>query len=114
MVAEALKNASGCGAAPDYFARITRLREVHTAMYVAVLKPYGWVDIKPEHGFYELDFLPENDRVRNTKAPEAERVMPERLLELNFRRKAEEGSVEFGGKCCYNKGKNSNPCCREN
>jgi hypothetical protein len=56
----------------------------------AVLKAYGWLDIKPEHNSYELDFLPENDCVRYTISPEARREVLERLLELNFQRHAEE------------------------
>lgn len=91
MVAEALRRSGGHGSGADCFARLTRLRELHAAMDRSVLKAYGWVDLKPEHGFYELDFLPENDRVRYTIAPETRRVVLERLLELNFRRKAEEG-----------------------
>jgi hypothetical protein len=89
-VAEAIRKSEGTGEAADCFARIMRLRELHAEMDLAVLKAYGWVDIKPEHGFYELDFLPENDRVRYTIAPAARRTVLERLLELNFQRHAEE------------------------
>lgn len=90
LVAAALVKSGGRGAAADCFARLTRLRELHAEMDQSVLKAYGWVDIKPEHGFYELDFLPENDRVRYTICEKARRTVLERLLELNFQRKAEE------------------------
>jgi len=53
-------------------------------------RAYGWPDIAPEHGFHELDFLPENDRTRFTISDKARRVALERLLELNFKRHAEE------------------------
>jgi len=39
-------------------------------------------------GFF--DFLPENDRTRFTISDKARRMVLERLLELNFRRHAEE------------------------
>jgi len=89
-VAEAMRKSGGTGSPDDCFARMTRLRELHAEMDEAVLKAYGWVDIRPEHGFYELDFLPENDRVRYTISPAARREVLERLLELNFQRHAEE------------------------
>ena len=89
-VGEALRKSGGKAAAEDCLARIQKLRELHAEMDFAVLKAYGWMDIKPEHGFYELDFLPENDRVRYTISPEARRKVLERLLELNFQRHAEE------------------------
>lgn len=90
MVAAALAKSGGKGSAADCFARLTRLRELHAEMDNAVLKAYGWVDIKLEHGVYELDFLPENDRVRYTICPAARREVLERLLELNQRRHGEE------------------------
>ena len=89
-VAAALAKSGGKGGAADCSARITRLRELHAEMDQAVLKAYGWVDIKLEHGFYELDFLPENDRVRYTICDKARREVLERLLELNHRRHGEE------------------------
>ena len=63
-------------------------------MEVSVPKDFTWVDLKPGHGFHELDFLPENERVCLTKAPEEQREVMERLLEHNFRRHGEE--VETG------------------
>lgn len=55
-----------------------------------VLQAYGWnetsdygpaVDLK--HGFYEVDYLPENDRIRYTISPEARKEILKRLLKLN-------------------------------
>lgn len=90
-VAEALRKSGGAGTVADCLARIEHLRALHTQMDLAVLKAYSWVDIKPGHGFHDLDFLPVNDRTRYTIAPEARREVLERLLELNYRRHGEEG-----------------------
>ena len=49
----------------------------------AVLDAYGWNDIKLRHDFYEVDYLPENDRVRYTINPDARKEVLKRLLELN-------------------------------
>ncbi len=72
------------------FAGIHRLRELHVEMDQAVLEAYGWADIQLRHDFYEVDYLPENDRVRYTIHPEARREILKRLLELNHRLYAEE------------------------
>ena len=36
-----------------------------------VLNAYGWQDIDLAHDFCEVDYLPENDRVRYTISPDA-------------------------------------------
>ena len=56
----------------------------------AVLAAYGWSDIDLRHDFYEVDFLPENDRVRFTIHPDARREVLKRLLLLNHERWGEE------------------------
>jgi len=48
-----------------------------------VLKAYGWEDINLAHGFYEVDYLPENDRVRYTISPDVRKEVLKRLLKLN-------------------------------
>jgi methylase of polypeptide subunit release factors len=63
-----------------------------------VLSGYGWHEdsekwgkaIQLSHGFHELDYLPENDRVRYTIHPEARKEILKRLLQLNHERYAEE------------------------
>ena len=62
---------------------ILRLRELHVEMDNAVLAAYGWTDINLAHEFYEVDYLPENDRVRFTISPDARREVLKRLLKLN-------------------------------
>ena len=56
----------------------------------AVLDAYGWNDIALKHDFYEVDYLPENDRVRFTIHPDARKEVLKRLLELNHKIHEEE------------------------
>jgi hypothetical protein len=91
---------------------ILKLRELHVQMDEAVLSAYGWsndelkitnydnaseavirnsqlkIDLK--HDFYEVDYLPENDRVRFTIHPDARKEVLKRLLELNHKIHEEE------------------------
>jgi hypothetical protein len=77
---------------------IVKLRELHKEMDEAVLEAYGWHQddskwgkaIQLRHDFYEVDYLPENDRVRYTIHPEARKEVLKRLLQLNHERYAEE------------------------
>ena len=80
---------------------ILKLRELHEEMDEAVLEAYGWHQDDPKwgkaiqlrHDFYEVDYLPENDRVRYTIHPEARKEVLKRLLQLNHERYAEEVSA---------------------
>jgi len=77
---------------------ILKLRELHVQMDEAVLDAYGWgfdsaqpdkgIDLR--HDFYEVDYLPENDRVRFTIHPDARKEVLKRLLELNHKIHEEE------------------------
>ena len=62
---------------------ILHLREFHKQMDETVLNAYGWEDIDIAHDFYEVDYLPENDRVRYTISPDARKEVLKRLLKLN-------------------------------
>jgi hypothetical protein len=62
---------------------ISKLHELHIQMDEAVLDAYGWNDIVLLHDFYEIDYLPENDRIRFTIHPTARKEILKRLLELN-------------------------------
>jgi hypothetical protein len=73
---------------------ILKLRDLHVQMDKAVLDAYGWNDIALKHDFYEVDYLPENDRVRFTIHPDARKEVLKRLLELNHKIHKEE--VEKG------------------
>jgi len=59
------------------------LRCLHKTMDETVLKAYGWEDIDLSHDFYEVNYLPENDRVRYTISPDARKEVLKRLLKLN-------------------------------
>lgn len=69
---------------------IIKLRKLHKEMDEVVLEAYGWQDIALRHDFYEVDYLPENDRVRYTIHPEARKEVLKRLLELNHKIHEEE------------------------
>lgn len=76
---------------------IEKLRTLHVEMDLAVLEAYGWAfdtaqspAIKLRHDFYEVDYLPENDRVRFTIHPDVRKEVLKRLLELNHRIHEEE------------------------
>ncbi len=69
---------------------ILKLRELHVQMDEAVLDAYGWNDIELKHDFYEVDYLPENDRVRFTIHSDARKEVLKRLLELNHKIHEEE------------------------
>ena len=71
-------------------AGIQKLRSLHTQMDNAVLEAYGWTDLDLRHDFYEVDYLPENDRTRYTIHPEARREILKRLLALNHKIHAQE------------------------
>jgi len=70
---------------------IIQLRQLHKEMDEAVLEAYNWHEdsekwgpaIDLAHDFYEVDYLPENDRVRYTISPEARKEVLKRLLLLN-------------------------------
>uniref|UniRef100_UPI004047E259 Eco57I restriction-modification methylase domain-containing protein n=1 Tax=Algoriphagus sp. TaxID=1872435 RepID=UPI004047E259 len=77
---------------------VIKLRELHKEMDESVLEAYGWhqddskwgKNIQLRHDFYEVDYLPENDRVRYTIHPEARKEVLKRLLQLNHERHADE------------------------
>lgn len=69
---------------------ILQLRALHVQMDQTVLAAYGWTDLALRHDFYEVDYLPENDRVRYTIHPDARKELLKRLLLLNHQRHAEE------------------------
>lgn len=84
--------------------KISELRRLHVEMDLAVLQAYGWhqdtkrwgpaIDLR--HGFYEVDYLPENDRVRYTIHPEARKEVLKRLLLLNHEiHESEERGISY-------------------
>ena len=78
-----------------------KMRQVQVECDTAVAAAYGWSDIVLNHGFYDLEFLPENDRRRYTVCPEARKEIMTRLLKLNNDRHKQElaaGLVDDTGK----------------
>ena len=59
------------------------MRRLHVALDIAICDAYGWQDLDLEHDFYEVETLPENDRVRYTISPSARRKVLKRLLGEN-------------------------------
>ena len=70
--------------------RIGDLRALQGKMDVAVARAYGWNDIELGHGFHEVPYLPENDRMRFTISEPARLEVLRRLSELNRLRYEEE------------------------
>jgi hypothetical protein len=62
---------------------ISKIRSVCSDIDNAVLKVYNWDDIDLKPDFYEIEYLPENDRVRFTVNPIARKEILKRLLLLN-------------------------------
>lgn len=76
---------------------IKALREVHCQIDIAVARAYGWDDIDLEHGFHEVPYLPENDRIRFTVSEPARVEVLRRLSELNRLRYQEEVAAGLHG-----------------
>jgi gamma-glutamylcyclotransferase (GGCT)/AIG2-like uncharacterized protein YtfP len=67
---------------------ILELRKLHRELDEAVRDAYGWSDLDLDHNFFEVETLPENDRVRYTVSPTARKEILRRLLSLNLQRAA--------------------------
>lgn len=69
----------------EALAGIYKLRQLHIELDKTVLEAYGWMDLNLNHDFYEIETLPENDRVRYTISSEARKEILKRLLIENHR-----------------------------
>lgn len=69
---------------------LLKLRRLHQELDEAVRDAYRWRDLKLDHDFYEVETLPENDRVRYTISPTARKEVLRRLLALNHARHKQE------------------------
>ncbi len=65
---------------------LLELRRLHTELDLAIRDAYNWQNLPLEHGFYEVETLAENDRVRYTISPAARKELLRRLLALNHER----------------------------
>lgn len=69
---------------PNYSDKsIDLLREKQVLIDIEVLRLYNWSDINLDHNFYEVSYLPENDRVRFTMSENSRVEILRRLSELN-------------------------------
>ena len=67
----------------SFIEQMEKFRSLAEKINEIFLDVYGWKDIQLVHGFYELEYLPENDRIRYTIHPEARKEILKRLLKLN-------------------------------
>jgi SAM-dependent methyltransferase len=72
---------SECG-----YAGLLELRRLHVELDLAIRDAYCWANLPLEHGFHEVDTLPEDDRLRYTISPTARKEVLRRLLALNHAR----------------------------
>jgi hypothetical protein len=66
------------------------MRELNMKIDLLVKEAYDWNGIDLVHDFYEVEYLPENDRVRYTIHPMARKEILKRLLLLNHKLYGEE------------------------
>ena len=78
--------------------KLNDLRDLQIKLDVAALRAYGWDDIRLEHDFREVTYLPQNDRLRFTISEDARREVLHRLAELNRERHEEEVDQGLHGK----------------
>lgn len=78
--------------------RIANLRDLHREIDLAVARAYGWDDLDLGHGFHEVPYLPENDRVRFTISEPTRIEVLRRLAELNRQRYEEEVAQGLHGR----------------
>jgi hypothetical protein len=81
-------------ASDELHSEILQLRNLHVNLDKIVIKLYGWSDIQLNPGFYDIEYLPENDRIRYSIDPGARREILQRLLVLNYERHSSETSKE--------------------
>nr|WP_067297127.1 type IIL restriction-modification enzyme MmeI [Marinobacterium profundum] len=76
---------------------IKDLRELHREIDCIVASAYGWDNLDLGHGFHEVPYLPEHDRVRFTISESARVEVLRRLSELNRERYEEEVALGLHG-----------------
>ena len=78
----------------DIVGQIHELRFLHRHIDELLTEVYGGMDVSLDHGFHEVEYLPENDRVRYTISEKARKEVLRRLLELNHKIHEEEVKAE--------------------
>jgi hypothetical protein len=69
---------------------IRALRSCQEELDARVVRSYGWTDLDLGHGFHEVAYLAEGDRIRFTISDAARREILRRLLSLNRQRHQKE------------------------
>jgi hypothetical protein len=82
----------------ELYTDILELRKLHSDLDKVVLEAYGWNDIQLKHNFYEMEYLPENDRIRYSIELAARQEILQRLLVLNHERHSRETSEKIASK----------------
>lgn len=79
-------------------AEFVEFRELQMIIDCLVAETYGWSELDLSHGFHEVPYLPEKDRMRFTISEPARIEVLRRLLELNHQRHEEEVAQGLLGK----------------
>jgi hypothetical protein len=72
---------------------LLELRRLHVELDLAIRDAFVWQNLPLDHGFYEVETLAENDRVRYTVSAAARKEILRRLLALNHKRAEAEKSA---------------------
>ena len=110
-----LSSSPGTCSLDEAVAGIGTLRKLHVELDHAVVAAYGWdhaSDAGPAltlgHAFHEVDYLPENDRLRYTIHTASRKEVLKRLVQLNHKLYAEEAAKGLHKKKPRNNGQNDN------
>ncbi|MEJ5102522.1 type IIL restriction-modification enzyme MmeI [Chryseobacterium sp. MYb328] len=74
----------------EIVSEFSEFRKIAIKLDKLIIESYKWSDINLSHDFYELEYLPENDRIRFSVHPDARKEVLKRLLILNHHRYKEE------------------------
>jgi hypothetical protein len=87
---------------------IGEFRKIAVKLDKIIIDAYEWTEIGLDHSFYDLEYLPENDRTRFSIRPDARREILKRLLLLNHQIYSDETSNSSKSKPKSNKKVNKN------
>ncbi|MHB9068765.1 MAG: Eco57I restriction-modification methylase domain-containing protein [Sedimentisphaerales bacterium] len=85
---------------------IVAFRELAKELDKYVISAYGWQEVNLDHGFHEVDYLPEEDNLRYTICENARCELLSRFARLNAERYAEEVAQGLHDKNKINKNNN--------
>ena len=88
-------------------ARIEKLREMQRELDRLVVEAYGWQDVELDHGFHEVGYLVEGDKVRYTICEPARIEILRRLATLNHERYEAQEAAKAAENEKGNRGRNA-------